>query len=70
MSSKVILSKLKQSSYCIILIVSSDASNQCVTKIDVQELQELQQRISYSYTMFCNNITIMLTGQNIYERHM
>ena len=45
MSSKCTLSKLKQSRYRIILIVSSDAS------IDVQELHELQKRICYSHNV-------------------
>ena len=64
MSSKCILSMLKQSRYCIILILSSDAS------INVSQMSMFRNCKNYNsefatHTMFCNKITIRLIGQNM-----
>ena len=59
-----ILSKLKQSRYCIILIVSSDAS------INVSQISMFRDCKNYNSELatpplFYNNTTIMLIGQNM-----
>ena len=57
MSSKFILSKLKQSRYCIILIVSSDASINVSQGSMFRNCKNYNSEVA-THTIVCNNITI------------